>query len=317
MTNNENYWFMLQFKLKLYQATGEEFQRLFNSVMTAGHGENYQSVRPWGIEGDGGNDGYLANEGRYFQVYAPSPTTKTNEAYIVKKAKDDFHKLKESQSNLKRYSFVLNDRFAGVSKPVHQALTEISNTHNIPTSVFNSGHLEQLFLELDNNQKMNIVQGVPLEVPKWIDPRMVSELLDYLTKSFNFSLNLMTDQDTAPEFEKKIQINNLHPGISKHLRLYANQVGEVNAFLNARPGMAQNIADELHEVYIDSLSAIPDTEKSATDLRFVYILERIIPPVVKIDPMQRSGWQQIALIVMAKYFETCDIYEHPDSTYST
>lgn len=317
MPNNDNYWFMLQFKLKLYQATGEEYQRLFNGVMTASHGENYQSVRPWGNKGDGGNDGFLTKEGHYFQVYAPNPTTKNNEVYIVNKAKDDFNKLKTSQSNLTLYSFALNDRFVGVPEPVNQALTEIVNTHKIPASAFNSGHLEQLFLKLDNNQKMSIVQGAPLEVPKWIDPRMVSELLEHLAKSFNFSLNLMTDQDTAPEFEKKIQINNLHPGISKHLRLYANQVGEVNAFLNARPGMAQNIADELHEVYIDSLSAIPNTEKSATDLRFVYILERIIPPVVKIDPMQRSGWQQIALIIMAKYFETCDIYEHPDSTYST
>lgn len=74
---------MLQFKLKIYQATGEEFQRLFNSVMTAYYGVNYQSVRPWGNKGDGGNDGFLANKGHYFQVYAPSPTTKNNEVYIV------------------------------------------------------------------------------------------------------------------------------------------------------------------------------------------------------------------------------------------
>lgn len=317
MPNNDNYWFMLQFKLKLYQATGEEYQRLFNSVMTAYHGVNYQSVRPWGNQGDGGNDGFLTNEGHYFQVYAPNPTTKINEVQVVNKTKNDFNKLKKSQTSLTLYSFALNDRFVGVPAPVHQALAEIGNTYKIPASAFNSGHLEQLFLKLDNNQKMSIVQGAPLEVPKWIDPRMVSELLEHLVKSFNFSLNLMTDQDTAPEFEKKIQINNLHSGISKYLRLYANQVGEINIFLSVRPGMAQYIATELHEIYTDSLSAILNTDESATDLRFVYILERILPPAAKIDPLQRSGWQQIALTVMAKYFETCDIYEHPDSTHST
>jgi hypothetical protein len=316
MQNNDNYWFMLQFKLKLYQATGEEYQRLFNSVMTACHGENYQSVRPWGNKGDGGNDGFLVNEGRYFQICAPNPTTKKNEVQIANKAKDDFHKLIASQSNLQLYSFALNDRFVGVPEPVNQALAEIYNTHKIPSSAFNSGHLEQLFLNLDSNKKMNIVQGVPLEAPKWVDPWMVSELLDHLSRSLNFSLNLMTDQDTAPEFEKKIQINNLHPGISKHLRLYANQVGEINTFLSARPGMAQNIADEVHGVYIDSLTAIPNTKENATDLRFVYILERILPPAAKTNRMEHSGWQQIALTVMAKYFETCDIYEHPNSTHS-
>lgn len=211
---------------------------------------------------------------------------------------------------------MLNDRFVGVPEPVDQALTEIVNTYKIPATPFNSGHLEQVFLKLDHNQKMSIVQGAPLEAPIWVDPRMVSELLEHLSKSLNFSLNLMTDQDTAPEFDKKIQFNNLNSGIAQHLRMSANQVGDVDAFLNVRPGMAQNIAGELHVIYKDSLSAIPDTDKKAADLRFVYILESILPPVAKTDSIQRRAWQQIALIVMAKYFETCDIYDHPDSAHS-
>lgn len=316
MPNEDDYWFMLQFKLKLYQAVGEEFQRLFNGVMTAYHGVNYQSVRPWGKAGDRGNDGFLAKEGHYFQVYAPSPTSKINDVYAANKAKDDFQKLKENHANLKHYSFVLNDRFVGVPHPVTQALTEITQMHNIPALAFNSGHLEQLFLKLDNHQKMNVVLGVPLEAPAWVDPRKVAELLEHLSRSFDFTLNLMTGQDTAPEFEKKIQFNNLNSGIAQYLRIAANQIGHVNVFFDVRPGLAQYIADELHTIYANSLSAIPDTDKNATDLRFVYILERILPPAANSDPIHRSGWQQIALIVMAKYFETCDIYEHPDSAHS-
>lgn len=316
MNNSDAYWFMLQFKLKIYQASGDEFQRLFNDVMTAVHGTNFQSVKPWGNTGDRGNDGFLVKDGHFFQVHAPSPTTQINGIKVASKAKNDFSKLKASQTNLKCYSFVLNDRFTAIPEAVHQVLTEIEKTHNIPSTAFNSGHLEQLFLSLNNNQKMSIVQSVPLETPGWVDPKMVSELLEYLSRSFTFSASLMTKKDTAPEFNQKIKFNNLNTGIAQYLRIYVNQISEVDAFLAARPGMAQVISEELNKIYTDSLSDIPNTENNAADLRFVYILECLLPPSARENPMQLRAWQQIALIVMAKYFETCNIYEHPSSSYS-
>jgi len=55
-------WFNTLFQLRLYEAQGATFQDLFNKVMTAYYGDNFQTVRPWGAWGDRGNDGFLKKE---------------------------------------------------------------------------------------------------------------------------------------------------------------------------------------------------------------------------------------------------------------
>jgi hypothetical protein len=41
MPNDDAYWFMVNFKLKLYESSGDQFQTLFNSVMMAHYGIEY------------------------------------------------------------------------------------------------------------------------------------------------------------------------------------------------------------------------------------------------------------------------------------
>lgn len=49
-----------------------------------------RKIKPQGKKGDGGNDGYIREEGIYYQVYAPE-NVRIND--LVNKVNDDFHKL--------------------------------------------------------------------------------------------------------------------------------------------------------------------------------------------------------------------------------
>ena len=319
MTNNDIFWFINRFKLKIYESSGEQYEKLFHAVMMSRFGDEYQSVRPWGREGDGGNDGFIPAQGHYFQIYSPKPTTQKSQTEVdaVNKAKNDFEKLKNNWSGIKKYSFVLNDRYCGIPGPVQKSLSDIEETHKIPARGLSSCQLEQYFLDLGDDRKINIVQGTPITIPEWIDPRMISELLEHLSNKQSFAIIGLLDQDEpTPAFDQKIRFNNLHDRLSQVLRLAFFQVAKVNDFFDTRPGLAQYISIEVNQIYHESLKVIPDAAENASSIRFEYILNEIIFPVTKScrPTIELKGWQHVGLVIMAKYFETCDIYEPPNTS---
>ena len=90
----------LQFRVKIYTKNGTEFHSFFENIMEKAYSD-YQKIKPHGIEGDRGNDGYIKNSGIYYQVYAPEvPSIKLAEA--VRKLKEDFEKLKKIGMKLKK-----------------------------------------------------------------------------------------------------------------------------------------------------------------------------------------------------------------------
>ena len=61
----------LQFKDRIYSKNGTEFQSFFENIMEKAFSD-FQKIRPYGNQGDGGNDGYRKNAGIYYQVYSPN-----------------------------------------------------------------------------------------------------------------------------------------------------------------------------------------------------------------------------------------------------
>jgi hypothetical protein len=45
----------------------------------------------------------------------------------------------------------------------------------------------------------------------------------------------------------------------------------------------------------------------------MWLLQQIIPATAENHPHTMAAYREAAEIVIAKYFETCDVYEHPDS----
>lgn len=144
----------LQFWKRVYEKNATEFQSFFEDIMQ-GANADFQKIRPYGNQGDGGNDGYIPDEGIYFQVYAPKdPSGK--EAKAAEKMKEDFEKLKVNWggiSTIKEYVFVFNDKNYGVSIEIDRALSELKLANKgILFKKLTPKDLERTFFALKSDQ---------------------------------------------------------------------------------------------------------------------------------------------------------------------
>ena len=176
-TIDKNY-LRLQFWNKVYQKNATEFQGFFEDIMQKAFSD-FKKIRPYGNEGDGGNDGYRPSEGIYYQVYAPKiPNEK--EAEAARKLKKDFEHLKtdwDQISKINLFYFVFNDKGAGVSIKLEKALAELKvNNENIEFKILLPKDLETTFLKLKKDEILAL--GFDVDSTKAL--RITSEFLDKL-----------------------------------------------------------------------------------------------------------------------------------------
>ncbi len=122
----DNNYLLLQFKNRIYSKNGTEFQSFFENIMGKAY-PDFQKIKPYGREGDSGNDGYRKKSGIYYQVYAPEDPRKS-QAKAAKKFKEDFEKLKKNWdkiSEIKEYFFVFNDKYSGSIQKIEKILSEL------------------------------------------------------------------------------------------------------------------------------------------------------------------------------------------------
>lgn len=306
---HEDYWLAIHFKLRLYEAAGDAFQRLVADVLTAQH-PDFVPVRPSGSVGDHGNDGYVPSLGVFFQVYGPAASSYVSEREAARKARADFAKLQRHYPDMKAYRFVLNDRFQGIPASVLDELNAMQRETGIPCQAVGAGHILSMFRGLAADARKLIVQGVPAELPDWIDPRALGEVLEHLAHHDAGWGNIA--KRVAPDFENKIRFNGLEGFAADRLRSLSYQVGSVDDFFRVRdPSLAQAVAHELRALYAESAHSIADTDEDAPALRYVWMIERIIPPAARPHPFMLKAYREAAEVVLAKYFETCDVYDAP------
>ena len=146
---DKNY-LLLQFRIKIYSKNGTEFQSFFENIIEKAF-SNFKKVPSGG--GDGGNDGWIKELGRYYQVYAPNtPATKDSDA--ARKLKTNFKTLKENWGNiseLKEYYFVFNDKYYGSQKP-EEVIAELEKENpGIKLILFLAKDLEGIFFRLNES----------------------------------------------------------------------------------------------------------------------------------------------------------------------
>jgi hypothetical protein len=231
----------------------------------------------------------------------------------LKKAIDDFDKLPEKWQNVRRYSFVMNDRFQGIPAPIGSSLQGLQIKKKLEFARgFPMKDLMDYFMQLTLDKRQDIIGGIPAETVTFIDYRAVSELLSSLADNAPSSLSFLTD--TAPQFDEKIKFNGLTSPVSSKLEVLSYQVTVIDDFLNARDsGLRQAIAQEIRGYYQESKTVILDTSQDAANRRYFWLVDKLIPPNLPAHPHSLAAYRTAAELVIAKYFETCDAYEHPDS----
>jgi len=235
-----------------------------------------------------------------------------NPVQAVTKSVTDFDKLKAKWSSIERYHFVYNDRYCGMPAPIGSILKELATKESLLESTpVSAADLEHRFMALSEAEKMEIVGGIPSEYPDFIDPTAVSELLSYLAD--NPTPRFLLLYVTSPDFNDKIALNGLTAPVSDQLRNLSYQVDDVNRFLNARDiGLAQQISAEVRELYLKSTTVIPDSIDAPNE-RYVWLVESLIPNPMRQHPHSLVAYRVAAQVIISKYFETCDAYEHPNS----
>lgn len=296
------------FKNKIYQYEGQQFEDFFVEIMQKAD-PRFQPVKAYGNIGDRKNDGFIKEDGVYYQIFAPEEITKDKTIYeATKKLGEDFVKLFNywnGISPIEEYYFVINDKYRGIPEPVLTKIIELEKREEyqgIKIKVFSANDLFMIFNQLEDEMKREIVGFIPNEILSILEYEALHETVTYL---MNIELPIdYGDNLVVPDFDGKIEFNHLSKVVNDELVMGSYQDGTLQKYFNENPGVKDILQEKFHALYELSKKEILDTDDNYADCRFYYILERACPKIT--IPIKTS-----VVILMAYYFSSCDIFEEP------
>lgn len=312
MTNEEKWLARVIFQKQVHSLSGQAYEDFFSTIMQHAN-SNFRQIKPQGQFGDRKNDGYDPTTGCYHQVFAPDDTRK-KPTDAVKKANTDFKGLKtfwQSICPIKSYKFVLNDRYRGSFPEIEQTLALIKRDHTLDdASSLLARHLEDIALNLPDDKIVAIVGIIPS--PSSMVSVKYSILNDIITHVMNLKIPIDVSQIlSAPDFDKKISFNGLSRPVGSLLITASYQRSTVDDFFRRNSSfIKQSLRDSFNQMYLDASRSIPISEPSPPsrgDRIFFEILHKATPGPSKTS----KDVQDAVLVLMAYYFESCDIFEDP------
>ncbi len=304
---------------QILKASGSEFEQLFTEIMSAAR-RDFRQTKPQGAFGDRKNDGFEPMAGRYFQVYAPEEL-RNREQDAICKLETDFQGLYAHwsgifPSGIREFYFVLNDRCRGSVFPsIHEAMERIRQRYALDRcEPFLTKHLENEFFSLTEEGMLSIIGFIP--DPESITLLNYADLNTVIRHVLDHPVDLtQTGRLRVPNFDDKIRFNGL--GVTGHwLNTASYQAGSVEGYFAANSDFTrQAIRDTLNGYYLDAMRAeshpcAVSDGVTLSDQRFIEILRRITPETE--DPRKRKALQDVALTIMAFFFESCDLFENPE-----
>jgi hypothetical protein len=304
MDRNTRYIARLIFQNRIYACDGATFESFFTQVMQH-HNPNFRQVKPQGQYGDRKNDGYDSTTGTYYQVYAPEDI-RIKEKDTIDKLVADFKGLYsywQSITPIKRFFYVVNDKYKGVYASLYEELQKIRNQYTgIVADSFLSKNLEDIFLGLNETAIDNIIGIIPSPDDISVEYGVMKNVVDYLLK-----VETNPQQEIIPinpDFGNKISFNKLSEQVAAYLKSHRINEYAINDFFELNSDFAKNeLKNVFNGLYSEALSVIPDSEDK-NDKVFFYIYEKSYPKhSVAVDAA--------IFTLMAYYFEYCDIFEAP------
>lgn len=143
------------FQHKVYSSDGQSYEDLFTKIMTYSNAD-FRPVRPQGAIGDKKNDGYINSEGIYYQVYAPE-SLETKVKASIKKLYESFEGLYQNWKNVKKFYYVLNDKYKAAYPNIELALKDLEDRYKVECKPFLAKDLEEVFMSLKEDQIKMII----------------------------------------------------------------------------------------------------------------------------------------------------------------
>lgn len=314
--------YRLMFQVRVAKSVGMSFQNLFSEIMRYAR-PDFAPVKPQGPEGDWKNDGHEPVAGRYYQVYAPE---KFDEARAAKKLQEDFSGLLARwgdgavyPNGVQEFYFVINDAYRIIpgSYPTTIATLEaLRNQHGLRVcKPFLCKDLEEILLDLPEDKIIAVLGFPPNPADIQVLPfNLVNEVIQHIVE--NSGPRSLLQTLNSPDFDEKIAFNNLS-ATGYLLRDGAYRRGSLEGYFSAQSNFTrQEVRDRLKALYDESMRPMPaggTGDTLASDARLFYILDKICPTPAETSPRLVKEIQEAALVVMAYFFEACDIFEEPPS----
>lgn len=313
MHTNEKYVARALLKLKIHETDGSAFETLFTNIMQYAH-TDFVQIKPQGNKGDRSNDGYHPGVGHYYQVYAPeNPADESKRGKAATKAAKDFKGLRaywHEKNPIQRFSFVFNDKYKGSFPEIEAALKTIKDEHALAAcESFRACNLEDKFFTLADDQIFAVVGTIPNpDTIQNLDYSLLNEVINAVHAAS--STVTAASALNAPNFDDKIAFNGLGEHAATLLRFASYHVGALDAYFSLNSNFAKHtLRGELNRLYLDAkATTAPDHDGIIAhgDLIFFELLKRM-------TPRDGTAIQTAALVVMAYYFESCDVFDDPSN----
>lgn len=308
LTSNDKYIVRLMLRNKILSAEGSAFESLFSEIM-AKHNPNFEQVKPYGNVGDRKNDGFDKTTGEYYQVFAPENLEKEKTiADAVKKLDEDFKGLYDYWNTLcpiKTYNFVINDKYKGAPQPLHGKILGLGKAYpDICFNIITVNRLEDCFLTLSEDDIVAIV-GCLVNPTLQLDYSALTEVLNHLMNARGHIEK--SDLRSVPDFEEKIKFNGINLQVASLIRSASYQVGNLEQYFKSNSEFTRTeIQKRITDCYLNARSAIDPSEEDYADSVILRMVEDICPDGA-------LAAKNAALILIAYYFESCDIFERPET----
>lgn len=302
MDSHEKALSRILFQNKVYKSDGQAFEDIFTQIMSYAESD-FKKIKAWGSIGDRKNDGYIPSRGVYYQVFAPEEIRKKY-PQTISKIKSDFQGLINQWNPVNEFYFVVNDKFYGVNADSEQELKNIKKTYHLNAcGFFTSSDLERLLFELSDDQIFAVVGFLPYPDLLNLEYSALNEVVGHIMQ---LPLSQIAGEIKLPDWDEKLQFNGLTDYPKLLLNHGSQQFGALNVFLIQHTTLANELQMQMTGVYNAILMEWKGLNVSGDNI-FWEIMQ-------KCSPKPEQSYQNAVVTIMAKYFESCDIFEEPKNS---
>lgn len=320
MTTQQKALYRLMFKAHLSTLSGMAFQNFFTEIMQYAN-PNFSPVKPQGKQGDWKNDGHDPVAGIYYQVYSPE---QLNESDAISKLEKDFAGLLSYwggnnavyPNGVQKFQLVINDHYRvtpGGYPTTIAALERLGREHNLVESkLFLAKHLEEVLLGLDDDKIISVLGFPPNPADiNVLSFSLVNEVIKHIVEQA--TPRTLTQSLVDPDFEEKIIFNRLAATCSLLQDANYRRGSLEDYFIASSTFARQEVRNCLNGVYEVSKTLGFQDENGLTesDQQLFHVLKEITPTLPNKNQRLEKELQDAALVVMAYFFESCDIFEEP------
>ncbi|MFD3844025.1 ABC-three component system protein [Streptomyces sp. NPDC058642] len=280
------------------------FEGFFHDLMCVRYPE-FLDVRTHGNLGDQGSDGLMLHERKLFACYAPQTVSATE---IRSKIRSDVAKALEKRlGQFDVFVFVHNDR-RGMHPEIATELSLMQQAHpEISFQQMGSRRLWHECMQLDVASAESVLRcQIPIQpIVHGVGMEDLAPLLKHLRDQRTPADPLMALPEVDP---RKLDFNLIHDEARQDLLRGTRQSYLVDEFYagSLRAVEHDEVARGFRLYYEQVRDEWPDAEDVLWQLEMYVLGNGSVPPRV-----QRAAW-----VILAHFFERCDIFEAPPADWS-